>query len=321
MWWPTMTDAGEPMALTVDRCGCVAWPLFHGPAAGRVAAVFERSFYLEVDGALACVGTRDLDASPLNLTTSAPAGTDWRASGVGLGDRVAVGDRTVRVGRRQAFRFAASEPWTPAPLPAPWDGDSLREGLAAFRSASRHRLPDQGLGFLVQGDAMPADHNTIAAPACARIAPLRRWLRAWFRGRRPETAPLRQAVGPLLGLGPGLTPSGSDLIGGTLIALHALGRPETCHQLWQPLRPTARAAANPIAAAHLAAAAKGYGNAALHAALAAVIPGRGNAMAAAMDGLDGIGHTSGWDAMAGAVLALDTWLQAHRPEGESPQPH
>ena len=46
-----------------------------------------------------------------------------------------------------------------------------------------------------------------------------------------------------------------------------------------------------------------------------------SATVAILDGLDGIGHTSGWDAMAGAVLTLDTWLQAHRPAGESPQPH
>jgi hypothetical protein len=106
----------------------------------------------------------------------------------------------------------------------------------------------------------------------------------------------------LLGLGPGLTPSGDDLIGGALVALHALGYPELADRLAVALLPAARERTNAISLAHLAAAADGEGSAALHEALGALsapgTPGLGERLRA----VDAIGHSSGWDALAGATL-------------------
>ena len=77
-----------------------------------------------------------------------------------------------------------------------------------------------------------------------------------------------RAVESLIGLGPGLTPSGDDLLGGVLITLRALGWPQAADTLGCWLLPRARARTHAISYAHLACAAGGEGAAALHDTLA-----------------------------------------------------
>ncbi len=59
------------------------------------------------------------------------------------------------------------------------------------------------------------------------------------------------------------------------------------------------------------AASEGLGSAGIHRALAAIMEGRPEAVGKALAGIDGIGHSSGWDAMAGIVTTFDAWLSAH----------
>ena len=127
---------------------------------------------------------------------------------------------------------------------------------------------------------------------------------AWLRGEC--TSP-----DELIGLGPGLTPSGDDFVGGALIALRATGHVELadCVAAWA-LR-LAEHRTSRISRAHLACAAAGEGHEALHNLLFAL--GRGNTVIdRALSELAGVGHSSGLDAAAGALLALDAvW----RPDG------
>jgi hypothetical protein len=107
----------------------------------------------------------------------------------------------------------------------------------------------------------------------------------------------------LVGLGPGLTPSGDDLIGGALIALAALGRFECRDVLWRHCIGLLDRT-NEISAAHLRAAALGYGAAALHTAIHATMSGQVTSLRSALFALAAIGHTSGRDAFAGCLLAF-----------------
>jgi len=113
------------------------------------------------------------------------------------------------------------------------------------------------------------------------------------RGRVPP-----EGLGVLV-LGPGLTPSGDDFLGGVMLALHHVHRAAQARGLWRSLEPRLSRTA-PISAAHLAAAAAGEGHEALHAALLHLFQ-REPGWPAALDALDAIGHCSGWDALAGAA--------------------
>jgi hypothetical protein len=54
----------------------------------------------------------------------------------------------------------------------------------------------------------------------------------------------------------------------------------------------------------LAAAAEGFGSAALHDLHAAIVEGSSEAVPEALRAVTAIGHTSGWDALAGVASAL-----------------
>jgi hypothetical protein len=125
---------------------------------------------------------------------------------------------------------------------------------------------------------------------------LRDWIARGAHGRAPS------AIEPLIGLGPGLTPAGDDLVGGALVALRATRRHACAARVaaWA-MRRSRRT--NRISRAHLACAAAGEGGAALHAFINAVLAGK-RSLARELAALDAIGHTSGWDAAAGALLVL-----------------
>ena len=107
----------------------------------------------------------------------------------------------------------------------------------------------------------------------------------------------------LIGLGPGLTPAGDDFAGGAMIALRAFGHARHADRIAAWALPLAKRRTNRISRAHLECAAAGQGHEALHRLLAAL--GRGDAvLASAVQALDRVGHSSGRDAAAGALLSL-----------------
>jgi len=106
----------------------------------------------------------------------------------------------------------------------------------------------------------------------------------------------------LIGLGPGLTPAGDDFVGGAMIALRAGGEAELADQVAAWALPLAETRTGRISRAHLACAARGEGHEALHALLAA--PEGSTRFEESLARLARIGHTSGLDAAAGALLAL-----------------
>lgn len=112
-------------------------------------------------------------------------------------------------------------------------------------------------------------------------------------------------------MGTGLTPAGDDLIGGALIALRAVGRRATAKRLGRWALRLAKTRTNRISQAHLACAASGEGHEALHLALSAILSGSKN-LEKELSALKRIGHTSGMDALSGALLALDVTDRLHR---------
>ena len=104
-------------------------------------------------------------------------------------------------------------------------------------------------------------------------------------------------------MGPGLTPSGDDFVGGAMIALRTGGEPGLADRIAAWALPLAETRTGRISRAHLACAARGEGHEALHALLAA--PAGSARFDECLARLARIGHTSGLDAAAGALLALE----------------
>ena len=107
-----------------------------------------------------------------------------------------------------------------------------------------------------------------------------------------------QGVHDLIGLGYGLTPSGDDFLVGALAMLDALEQTNMRAALGRAVI-AAAARTSPLSASFLRAAAAGHVGENLHRMIAAIMTGEADAAVAAATR---IGHTSGWDTLAGAVV-------------------
>lgn len=121
---------------------------------------------------------------------------------------------------------------------------------------------------------------------------------------------LIRAAEPLIGLGPGLTPSGDDFLGGALFALSQLERAYPGLFKWRrapadDLVPKARAQTNWISHTLMSDMAEGHAAEPLHRFVTRLLkdPEPSGAMEE-VPRLLKIGHTSGWDMLAGALTGM-----------------
>ncbi len=236
--------------------------------AGEVCAVFRRSFYLRCPGErYACIGDASLGRGPLNALVP---GYQEPA----LGAVVAVSTENARH-------------WEPAPMRA-----TARPHVAALCACLDGYMPQEGLGCVILGV-----HNALSVHAQPALDALDRWLAGNALGHE---------AAQLIGLGPGLTPAGDDYLGGVLVALRWLGRAAQADSLWRWLQPRLATGTSAISAAHLAAAAAGQMHEALHQLLDDLAAWEAPDLNPSLRKLDLVGHSSGWDALAGIVAAART---------------
>lgn len=303
---PRLPNAARTMSVeecfTVESLGRTARALIDDRRCGYVIAVFRRSFYVRFDDAVVCLGSREIGQGPLNVLC-------WMTSGLSWGDRVANGapvtrdDEKLLVGARLRFDYAGAVSWR-APVAAEVSVRSIHNGLARLAAAARRRVPG-GFGVLLAAPLAPiasADEeklDSLSPGAAAAIAALRDWLTAALRGS-PRPPPV---LGALIGLGPGLTPSGDDFLCGVMATLHYLDRGAVAWRLAEAVLPAAAAETNLISAAYLRCAAEGEASELLFRVLSSIATGGNGRLEASLDEIHRVGHTSGWDTLAGASAA------------------
>jgi hypothetical protein len=267
--------------------------------AGRVLAVLSASVYLQGGAGVCCVGPRRLGAGPLNVLFDAGPGDFPRQ--LRPGDGWSLREGALCIGHALRIRLGpAGAPtwWPPAPCHTP---ASRRRGVAALASwLATRRLPDSPLAMVSPGPGA-VRRSGLGAAGDHAIGELDGWLRA-DHGRGRACEPVPEGVLDLIGRGPGLTPSGDDLLAGALVALRGLGEPEPAERLAATVMAQAPLRTSTISVAHLQAAARGAWLAPLHRLLGAVARGRGGEVAAAAQAVETLGHRSGSDALAGLWL-------------------
>jgi hypothetical protein len=239
-----------------------------GAGEGEIVTVFRRGCYARFPGdRWVCFGEASLGAGPLNALV-----TDFSPPARGA---------------RIRARLQGSRPWR-APIPA---SVPRREALAGLKAAARDRTPDDGFGQLISGGSNPLIEH--ARPALDALS-------AWLHG-----AALAPEASQLVGLGPGLTPSGDDYLGGIMVGLHACGRAAKTSHLWHWLSPQLASRTSDLSAAHLAAAATGEAHECLHACISALTVPDAESWPSLLSRVAALGHCSGWDGLAGVVAAVE----------------
>lgn len=200
----------------------------------------------------------------------------------------------------------ATRPWQAPPLTC----DPQRLGVGAQRCLALvgpgKAIPPRGLLAWLTG--LPLDFPWQGA--APRFDALRD---ALARGDLPD---FEAAAMRVLGLGPGLTPSGDDLLGGIFFILaHSPRRAwvKALPAVHAKLRAECAAATNVISAALLSDLMDGCGYRVLHDFVAALDGGQAPDIRAAAAALLRLGASSGADLMAGVLLALAPQSSPHRP--------
>ncbi len=280
---------------------------------GQVIAVFERCFYCEINGDFICVGSASLGMCPLNVATTIPDGGIRSLFGLNIGMSVRVADGCVRIGTGHfLLTFDDVRIWTPDRV-AMQSQERLKSGLEALETATARRLPEDGLGKFIhrtRGWNSTTHKSSVLNHA---VEPLDR-LQAWLRGALANPLNIKNpdilSWQELLGLGPGLTPSGDDLVGGIMLGLHSMGELSLLKVLSSAVAKVLPDRTNLISAAHLRGAMEGMGSEVAHAAIGAILSGNRERISQVITGIEKYGHTSGWDMLAGIVIVFRLRLES-----------
>ena len=296
------------------RQGPVAAEILGNDGEAEIIAVFERCFYVAAPGGILCIGLEALGDGPLHVLLSAPSTPLlWPRLGVTREAKGWVRGRRLGIGPDLTLDLTALPEWHPPPWPMAATA-SIRAGLAEVRMLAAPRCPTEGLSCLVLAPGRTQRDRTAEA-AAPLVHELQSALQHAIAISQVDARLIRLAT-LLIGLGPGLTPSGDDLLGGIFLALSALNQTKLRDRLWAALEPELEHLTVEISSAHLAAAADGLAAAAVHAALNALLSHDTATLPYHVQALGALGHSSGFDTLAGIVLTFDAALAAQPQPGE-----
>lgn len=250
--------------------------LLGAPLAGAVLGVYRRAATLVTDGGrVITLAAPELGNGPdavLVAQAEWPAGARFRADGRGL-----------RFSRGPEICWQGATRWSPADLAPPWP--ARHNHAAALAAALAGPAPQAGLLPVVLGHP---PHDAAQARLAQRATPLLAAL------------PAPHAATALIGLGPGLTPAGDDLIAGLLLTLH-YGQ----HAAAPALRAVAqRAATTTLGRAMLGWAAQGRASEHTLQLLGGLFALPASAALALLPAVLEHGATSGADLVAGILIGL-----------------
>lgn len=200
------------------------------------------------------------------------------------------------------FDVAGCAPWRPAPARIDVPASFLRANCDRLRADMGEIGEPRGFATMLAGREadFPLD---LAKPYAREIA-----------AGIAEDDPNRfvEAALRLLGFGPGLTPSGDDFVGAVLFAKRLLAHEEGMPPGWDRaarlLAAEAKRRSNAVGAALFADLVEGQSFAPLHSLAREIAAAFGAEAVVAAREVAAIGHSSGWDMLAGLIVGITGFL-------------
>ena len=301
---------------------------------GLVLAVFDRSFYVRCAQHVFCIGVASLGRGPLHLLIE----SEHDVLPLKLVSGMSI---TLNIHLMQDSLCAIPRCHGPNDEDHHWLYSGKVSGtplMSDSRRVVKEALkcivpPPQQTGFgwvaisidwqYQPGGSLVSDTGngvidaSLAEYAIPALKSLYHWLGCALATReRDSQYPIPQ-VQALLGAGPGLTPSGDDLLAGIMLALHRLQRADLAESLWQVVEPHLQHRTNVISGSHLHLAAIGQCSEKVLSLLGCIfndaVSNEDSSYHAAdiqstatriQVQADAIGASSGWDMLAGMTLVL-----------------
>ena len=285
-----------------------------------VHSIFESVLNLETRNGLITVGGPSVGPLPHGLSISREL--DYRSLGLRSGQLVILERHRIRIpGSNIEIDLSGATPWSPR-LPvisqgvaqARWrDRAADMRRLAATAVRARPGAGD-GIGALIDLDHGPS------IGAVARIAgPRLECLAQAVRTGDPAAAGV--AAESLVGLGPGLTPSGDDALVGMAAAVTAMAGPEALDASFLgSVAESAPTRTTMVSATFLRHASAGQFSASVHQLMGVLIGPDASDARTTIERCVAYGATSGADMLVGALLGLDALAPASRDRPGLPGP-
>jgi hypothetical protein len=252
-------------------------------------------------GGLVCLVPEAAGRGPLNVNLALPEGKGLSSFGAEAGEAVEVRGSEMVVGGRIAVSLASANRYSPRlRLASPLASSAgLEANIAAARRTGVALGRHAGLGQLLSGTW--GRLNIFGAAGLPRMEGLVKALRE----ADPRSA--REEVRGLVGLGPGLTPSGDDALAGMALVLLLYSRTtgrmaSSAEALARALRSESRGRTTAVSEAYLRQAAAGRGNEAVRGLCEAVLTGGPEEVERETRKVLAIGETSGTDVVLGVVI-------------------
>jgi len=310
-----------PTTLEATSVGCAARARLGGKGEGVVDGVFDGAINIGLLRGLVCLVPEAVERGPLNVTLKLPARLRKMSSlGARTGGKVRVRGGTLELCDRYrvAFRHATVY-WPKREFTSSILGDEeIAVNLQVVRKTALEFGKMAGLGGLLAvleprtGRASARKLNIFASAAIPRITGLERAFRS------EDGNLMTDAVGELIGLGPGLTPSSDDMLAGLvhLCVLYARSRgslQDASLLISQATATEARGRTTLLSEECLKQAALGRGNEPVMRLCEALLTARPKAVERETKRVLAIGETSGTDTALGIVLG--TMLCTGKPLG------
>jgi uncharacterized protein DUF2877 len=276
----------------------------------RVQSVYRSVVNITTADGLLTVASPETGGLPNGVL--ADLGPDWRMSGLQRGMVVHASDANIEVPEAcLGIQLNGALRWSPR---FPSSGEvadvaaaTWRRRAARTQAIARARASARGFGVLLHEGATHDDDGWIADVARPILGELVVALEAGDRRSAAEVAT------GLIGLGPGLTPSGDDTLVGIEAALHALDSPAA--GFLAPAMGDVGDRTTELAATLLRHASAGEFAERLHTLLAALLGSDDATIASAIDRAADWGATSGTDCLLGVLIGLDVAAGVRRASG------
>ncbi len=220
---------------------------------------------------------------------------------------MSVNGTTIYAGCGLTIDFSDCRVWRPETCAITPDAAALATNLDKLQAATGSLNYEGGLAALMFG-AAGARHDALLIYASEPFGELQQWLTASLDRARHDTPVCPRGVCDLIGAGPGLTPSGDDLLAGAMVALHRLRQPCVLARLTERIGCELTCRTNAISAAHLSVAARGLASETVIWACDELMRRQSAASETILRRLCSVGATSGLDGLTGVVAVLECWL-------------
>ena len=278
-----------------------------------------------------CIADRLLDDGPITLRVGFPWHHDFEALGARVGMPLRMEGKDWLLGEDIIFRISGATRWVPPTISRFASHATALSRLRTLCHCLEMDVPEAGLAPLaLHGEDLAYRRplildgaSPLACVASQKVAMLVEGVWAQNQGEIDDAA-----LG-LIGLGPGLTPSGDDLLAGFMIGLIATlgprhqfleghevdfpgrqGMPGVIAVLARIILQYAATGTTQISNALLTHAVKGMGSESVHRLLHSLLhrDGAPEPTPAALK-MATPGHTSGWDCLAGILVGVHLGLR------------